>query len=415
VLASVAAALRAQREPTRRWLCAAAALAGVALACKHNMVPVALVVLAALATVPAPTWRERAIRFLLAALAAAVGYLLLSPYTLLEAPSVLFLLKWQGQMFASGGRGLDLITLVRLGLGTGVSLLAVLGLLVAARSQPAATLAAAAFPIAYVGMLATGSLVYARYLAPLAPFAALFAGIGAAALGALAPRRVTALATAVLVVLAAGGPLRASVGYDRVLARADTRRLAGEWIRANVPPGTPLTLQAAHGYMSPVLPPDAVAIRRFYPRHADALLARGLGAPDATYPVRHLLGVFNQPLVRDPVHWRPDDGWVVLGRHVRLPQAGASDPTPFETALRTAGATPAAQFPSVVGDAQTVLYDPIDADFTPLAGFAALERPGPALTIWRVPPRLVPSRRRRAPDRDQRHPDGRAEQPLEPQ
>jgi hypothetical protein len=29
--------------------------------------------------------------------------------------------------------------------------------------------------------------------------------------------------------------------------------------------------------------------------------------------------------------------------------------------------------------------DPIDADFTPLAGCELLERPGPELTIWELP------------------------------
>jgi hypothetical protein len=135
----------------------------------------------------------------------------------------------------------------------------------------------------------------------------------------------------------------------------------------------------------------AAQVRWFFPRHAEALLARGLGTAAADYPVRYVVGIFGQSLVRDPEHWIPQDRWIVLGRHPRLPQAGASDPTPFETALLAAGAKPVARFASVVGDPQATVYDPIDADFTPLAGFSSVERPGPEMTIWKVPALAVDS------------------------
>jgi hypothetical protein len=55
-------------------------------------------------------------------------------------------------------------------------------------------------------------------------------------------------------------------------------------------------------------------------------------------------------------------------------------------ALQKAGARPVARF---AGTPDTlppeVAYDPIDADYAPLRGWSALERPGPNVTIWHLP------------------------------
>jgi hypothetical protein len=383
VLATVAAALRAQRRPGPGAIAWTAALAGLALACKHNMFPVALVVLVTVLTA-ASGWRARLRAFGVAGLAAAGTYLLVSPYTLLAAPTVFLALKWQAMIFAAQHGGLDWATLIRVSFGYGLAVLAGVGLVAGAVAHPRAVLATAAFPAAYLALLSSGSLVFARYLAPLAPFVAIFAGIGATALGRLVPARFAVAVTAAAAILAGAQPLRASLGYDRVLAARDTRQLAGDWLRTHVAPGTPLTLHTMHEYSNPVLPVGPQQLARYYPAQAGALRARGLGTAADGYPARYLVGIFNNPVV-DPTRWVPSDRWVVLARPARLPQAGGADPTPFEQVLRRVGATPVARFPGIVGDPQGLVYDPVDADFTPLAGFEAVARPGPDMTIWSVP------------------------------
>jgi hypothetical protein len=383
VLGAVAAALRARTLGSRAWLVATGALAGVALGTKHSMVPVLpLVALTALA-IDARSVTERLRHLTLAGIAAVAAYAIMSPYTFLRPADVLTVLKWQGMMFAGAG-GLDLPTLVRVGFGWGMPVLAGVGVVAAARSSAWATGLAAAFPAGYLVVLASGSLRYARYLAPLAPFVAVFAGIGATALGSLVPRGASAFATTVLVVAVGAGSLGASLGYDRLLGQTDTRLLAGEWIRANVSPGTTLTLPTAHQYSNPVLPPPVAVIQRLYPAHADALLARG-AIPD-TYTQHYLVGMFDQPFVRDPGAWKPQDRWIVLSHH-RGTLAGAANLDAFVPSIERAGGRQVAHFRGRIdGDAEaSPVYDPIDADFTPLAGFQLLERPGPELTIWELP------------------------------
>src|SRR5262249_41727073 len=144
----------------------------------------------------------------------------------------------RGILFGNALPSLSLATCVREGIGGGVAMLAVAGGALAARAHPRRTAIVAAFPVAYLLVLATQSVIYSRYLAVLAPFTALFAGAGAAAIArAVVPAHAPA-AVAALVVVAGLPTAMQSVEYDRFLALRDTRQLAADWIRAHVPPGT---------------------------------------------------------------------------------------------------------------------------------------------------------------------------------
>jgi hypothetical protein len=54
-------------------------------------------------------------------------------------------------------------------------------------------------------------------------------------------------------------------------------------------------------------------------------------------------------------------------------------------ALRAANAVPVVTFEGIRDPSPAVVFDPLCIDYLPLAGFGELERPGPNLTIWRVP------------------------------
>src|SRR5205807_9777313 len=91
-----------------------------------------------------------------------------------------------------------------------------------------------------------------------------------------------------IVLLVAAVPAMRSAQYDRLLARDDTRSLAGRWISRHAPFGTPLTLPNVAPYPNPILPPTADQLRLRYPRQAAALIVRGLGRPGETCPPRYL-------------------------------------------------------------------------------------------------------------------------------
>src|SRR5207244_1291725 len=101
-----------------------------------------------------------------------------SPAVLTHAPETIELLRAQSRIMFHLSGGISLRVLVGAGIGWATLLLALVGLIASARQAPRQTAILASFPIAYTVPLTLASLLYARYLAVLAPFVALFAGYG---------------------------------------------------------------------------------------------------------------------------------------------------------------------------------------------------------------------------------------------
>ena len=183
-----------------------------------------------------------------------------------------------------------------------------------------------------------------------------------------------------IALLVAAEPAMRSAQYDRLLARDDTRSLAGRWISRHIPFGTPLTLPNVVPYSNPILPPNADQLRLRYPREAAALIVRGLGEPGETYPARYL-GFFDKPTE----DWQPRTGFVVLARHPVVLRGMNPSPALVHR-LHAAGARCVATFRAIRQPlGSDVLYDELDADYLPLRGFGYVLRPGPNITIWQVP------------------------------
>ena len=274
-----------------------------------------------------------------------------------------------------------LAVLVRCGLGWTAPGLALIGLAAALRRTPVAAAVVAAFPVAYALVLGTSTTLYLRYLVPLAPFVALFAAGGACALAKLALPRRPGLALFAVVLVAAAGPLCQSTTYDLVLARPDTRVLAGAWIRAHVPPGSGLVLPDLLGYPNPVLPLTELQLHLDYGEFAAPLLQRGLVQSARVYQVSYVKPPFGPP----PPEFQPRGRFVVAAYHpIVLP--GTNMPPDYLRTLEALGARPVARF---AGFAEPLparaVFEPIDADYVPIAGSDAIERPGPELTIWELP------------------------------
>jgi hypothetical protein len=379
-LVAVAACLRAAATAGRRRIVAAGAAAGVALAMKYSMFPVAIPLLLAVWW-GARDRRDAVARALLSGAAALAAFALLSPYTSLKwRESLDVVLRVRDILFASTLPSLSLATCVRLGLGTVPVVLALGGLVVGALTRPRATLLVAAFPAAYLLVLASQAVVYSRYVAVVAPFVAIFAGIGAAALGrTIAPRRPDPVLAAIVLAAALPGAVQ-SAGFDRLLARRDSRQLAGDWIAAHVPPGTSISVPNAVGYPNPTLPLDAGQLRFAFGSLAPALRARGLPDPTHTYPLRYM-AFFAEPARK----WQPSDRYVVTAHHPVVIRDWYATPEQLAR-LAAAGAREVARFDGFVPPIpEHVVFEPIEYDYVPLSGFDALMRPGPNLTIWEVP------------------------------
>lgn len=380
-VAAVMAALRLQASGTPGAAVGAGLVAGMALATKHSTFPIAATVAVAALLGPSGGLRTVLTRLVAGGMAMAGAFFVLSPYALIKWRETLATLEMLNRILfaAPPVASLTLADAVGYGAGWGIPLLASVGLAAALVATPRPAIVLASFPLCYLVVVARANAVYLRHLTALWPFMALFAGYGAVVIARrLAPRRAAAVA-AVVVALAAASPAWRSVGYDRLLARRDTRDMAGEWIRANVPAGTPLVLPNAVRYPNPVLPPSPTELRLEYPRYAKAL--GGPGFPPLGRHPTTFLAAFDRF-----AEWKlPPGAYVVEAYHPAV-LTEMNFPPALREDLRAAGAEVAARFTAVPTPLPAdVVYDPLDADYLPLAGFRRVERPGPNVTIWVIP------------------------------
>jgi 4-amino-4-deoxy-L-arabinose transferase-like glycosyltransferase len=187
---------------------------------------------------------------------AIVAFLIAAPYTILDLPSFLNGFAAQFARFAGGARSGEpawLVYIKHLSLAARFSVpAAVLGLAVVCRRRRDAI---RWFPlIAFVGTyfyaLATHAPVFGRYALPLIPPLCLFAAIAVVEAVRMLSRIPTLarpgrdrlfLAFAIVGMSIDGGV--GSVRWIRDLRRPDTRTIAAEWLRQNLPPGTRMAVE----------------------------------------------------------------------------------------------------------------------------------------------------------------------------
>jgi len=188
--------------------------------------------------------------------AAALGFLIAAPYTLLDMPSFLDgfaaqFSRFAGSSYASSPAWLLYAKHVAMdGRVTFAFALAGLVLVLARRAMRARWAPLAVFVAVYVYVLSSHSHVFGRYALPVIPVIALLAAAAAIELLSVS-RRVPALSRpAARVALAAAvfvallyGPIADTVGWLNQQKRPDTRTIAADWLQANAPQGTRIAVE----------------------------------------------------------------------------------------------------------------------------------------------------------------------------
>jgi hypothetical protein len=294
------------------------------------------------------------------AIAAAVGFVAGTPYSVLDAPAFSADFRYDLEHL-SEAHGVDvgsgwyahLARSLPYGCGWSVFLAAVAGLIVAWRRSPRHTAVLAAFVGAFLVVLGGGRTVFFRYVMPLVPLACVFAAVTATTLGRwiAGSGKVRPAAATVVVTLIVGVPsLASSLWLDVLLARTDTRVAASRWLKAQLRPehsvydaGGTYTRLDLHGvsYHQWVFDPHT----------------QSFGDPDGRTP--HWLVVPESPL---RLYAQPDPGLVRLAAERYTPALVVRGTRTLDT---------------------EAMYDQQDAFFLPFSRFWDVERPGPTITVYR--------------------------------
>jgi 4-amino-4-deoxy-L-arabinose transferase-like glycosyltransferase len=343
------ACVRLQRQGTLGAAALAGAACGLAFGVKYSLAPLVPLGVAAVLAGAAGAWRRLAV----AGAAGLLAVVLTSPYMVLEYRNFLgwmaytrFLVEYGGPGLGSGF-GFHARRSFLLAHGLPFSLFALGALLWSLRVVP--LLPVALFLIASALQLGVSSLAYTRYVTPLLPALCVLMGVSFVALVGRVPadRRRLLLGGLLLVVLLAH-PLHASVRYDQITARPDTRLLARRWLEANVPAGTTVLALGApwpFTFGDPVL--DGYRVRR------NPNLDPALGI---AWVLTH-----EHPAI---TYSHPPDGFAALTPQLRL----VATFNPF-TGIEAP--------PSAVFETQ-------DAFYVPIAGFDGVVRGGPLIRIYAV-------------------------------
>ena len=368
---------------------AAAAITGVAFSTHYYAIFLAIP-LAWSAARGARDTGEAVRRIAMAAVVSGAVFFLLSPFILVESGTALRDIRANREIVvdrAIGNLGY-LASAARYGAlllfetaGPIAPLLAVIGLVVGVRRDAARTGWLLAFPVPFLLFIA-GTFPASRYLVPLVPFVALFAGIAVVEIW----NRQRLVAQLVFVAAFATAGLE-SLRAGAFIRETDTRTLALKYIREHIPAGATILTQP---YSVPLEPtadvlreavsrsgremPTKTALqiaRTPYPSPAYRLiyLGRGMDADKLYLPYEQLSG---EALGREHV------AFLVLKRY----NGEAPATMMLLTALSGKGRRIAVFSPYTRADglAQTEPFlHNSDARITD-----ALERPGPVVEIWQI-------------------------------
>lgn len=339
-----------------RDLLAAAFSAGLAAGSKYNVGLVAVAVVVACWRAPgAETWRVRLRWVALAGGVAMAGFALAAPYSLLKYRETAEVLEYvKGKLMAGEGPPALVVHLRESfpgGMGWPFFLAALFGLLQAVRRRRDGDLVLLAFLGVFFASIAPVRWVVPRYVIPLLPaLSALASAACLAPFGRNRPRAAVALAALL------GAPtLYATVSYDRLASRPDTRLLAARWVEANLIPERGIGV--CRGYGGPEINGNSDRGPWFRVKQVPC-------NPSA-------LAQLTRPYL--VTHEHPKLPWSFpLGAFDRLTQDRWRKIAVFD--------------PFVGGSGGTAVYSTGDAFFMPYSGLDTVTRGGPVITVWERSP-----------------------------
>jgi hypothetical protein len=386
VVLVVALVARGVHGENRRCVHAAALCGGVAVAMKWTALPVATVVWWAAALAGGTSSNRVASRVVNRTVVESVflfilGFILSSPQILANpAP---YWNRALGQLGAGQGGGFEIWQVDTLpgwlfygktllhGVGAVVLVCGIVGivrrLVLVVRTGDRWSVLLLLFPLTYYLLMGLTRHYFARYVLPLVPFVALFAGEVVARIGAwFASRRVgqARVAMGAVVLIAVAQPAVQSIRHDTLVTREDTRVLAKEWIEAHLEAGSKIATDwPIHG---PPLATDQVLVPG-WTRTYDVTTMGGCGLSDHT------------------IDWYCEQGFdylVTTSYIYRIPlvvEAREVERQVFYASMERELDLVQAFYPNERGAEPAFVFDEI---YGPIIGLWERTRPGPVIKIY---------------------------------
>jgi 4-amino-4-deoxy-L-arabinose transferase-like glycosyltransferase len=373
-IATLLATERYRQSARRADLVAAGVLAGCAAGFRYQLGLVALAPALAVA-LRRPPRRSDVAALATAGLSSVLAFLAWSPFALRDGAAFMQDVVQQVDIaYRSPQQSLGLGALLAAGNGVAVCALAALGVVRAVRCDPRASAPALAVALVLIALVGPANRLFFRYLLPLSPLCAVFAAVG---VEAIATRVQTGrrIATIALVAAAVAEPAGRTLALDALLARTDTRIEAATWLAANAPRGALVLLPSFAAYANPELHPPPASDQSYVTGRLGRVKTR------RRYDVRFAYAEYGLDGAALPAVWRPNAFAVTVEHPLPLlgripPKVAAMLSRDGDVVARFVGYEPA--------NVAQMLFEPIDASAFPLRGMAAVERPGPNVTIYRL-------------------------------
>jgi len=264
LVSALALLVRAHQTGVTRHFVAAGVVAGLAMATKYNafllVVPATLSAAILAFDAPGPTWDAvRRTRLFHVLVPFGATFALTTPYVLLDFGKFRADMAALAALHTAGMTPPDLLGIgwvyhltfsLRYGLGLPLLVAGLAGAVWLTVRRLRVALILLSFPIAYYIVAGSGYTVYVRYMLPVVPFLCVTAGFAVVELSrpvARALRAPLAVIVAVVAVAVIWPSARSAASFDRLMRQRDSRLVAGDWVRANVPAGATI-FQAGNLY-----------------------------------------------------------------------------------------------------------------------------------------------------------------------
>lgn len=190
-------------------------------------------------------------KLVLSALASLGGFILGTPFSLLDFPAFWegFLsqlqlggVAWSGQ--ASEATAYQFLTGAIHSMGLVAALLSLMGMAALIRKDRGVAALMLSFPLCYFGFMSAMDLFFVRWVIPVTPFLALLTAYGLEMIIQWVPKHRQVLVASSLLVLALLQPTIYSLRLDWLAHQKDTRQSANEWAEQNLPRGSKIAVEA---------------------------------------------------------------------------------------------------------------------------------------------------------------------------